>query len=127
MTQAGTRGLINKFLELSPRPTALYCFNNTLACFVIEELRRRGQRVPEDVSVMGAGGERVPNLTCHQVDWHSMGRQAVQILLRALAKPNRPKAEHHLCRHKLFVGRSTAFVSEPTQKATRPPRRSSRR
>lgn len=127
LTLTGARELVGKFLDLSPRPTALYCFNNTLACLVIEELRRRGQRVPEDVSVVGAGGERVPDLTCHQVDWHSMGRQAVQILLRALAKPNRPKAEYHLSRHKLLVGRTTAFVSDPTQKATRPPRRSSRR
>src|SRR2546423_1922018 len=69
LTQDGAARLVDRFLGLSPRPTALYCFNNTLARFVVDELRRRGLRVPADVSILGAGGEKVAGLTCHQVDW----------------------------------------------------------
>jgi LacI family transcriptional regulator len=108
LTEAGVRRLINKFLGQSPRATALYCFNNTLASFAIEELGRHGVRVPEDVSVMGAGGEEIPGLTCHQADWHLMGRTSVQILLRALADPKRNEAEHHLSPHSLRIGKTTA-------------------
>jgi DNA-binding LacI/PurR family transcriptional regulator len=108
LTEAGARRLIDQFLGLEPRPTALYCFNNTLARFAIAELRRRGVRVPQDLSVLGAGGEEVPGLTCHQVDWYLMGRMAVQVLLRALANPERPAAEHHLAPHALRVGQTTA-------------------
>ena len=57
---------------------------------------------------MGAGGEEVPNLTCHQVDWNLMGRTAVQILIRALADPERHETEHHLFPHAMRLGKTTA-------------------
>jgi LacI family transcriptional regulator len=110
LTEVGARQLIDRFLGLAPRPTALYCFNNTLAGFAIEELRRRRVRVPEDVSVMGAGGEEAPGLTCHQVDWYQMGRTAVQVLFRALADPERSTAEHLLSPHTVRVGQTTAAL-----------------
>jgi hypothetical protein len=87
--------------------------------------------VPEDVSVIGAGGEESPGLTCHQVEWYQMGRTAVQVLLRALADPGRPAVEHHLSPHTLRVGRTTAAPGgTPKQTATarhgRPPGRRNR-
>ena len=75
---------------------------------MIDELRRRGLRVPEDLSVMGGGGEEVPGLTCHQADWHGMGRYAVQVLVRALSEPGQHVPEHHLNPHVLRPGRTTA-------------------
>lgn len=105
LTEAGAAVMIDTFLELTPRPTALYCFNNTLAKFAITELRRRGVRVPDEVSVVGAGGEEVAELTCHQVDWYEMGRRGVQILLRAIA--DRTRNEHELFPHELRVGQTT--------------------
>ncbi len=107
LTEAGACQLIDLFLRLTPQPTALYCFNNTLARFVVAELRRRGIRVPADLSVMGAGGEDVPELTCHQVNWQRMGRRAVQMLLRGIAHPDRSAAEHFLCAHTLRAGQTT--------------------
>jgi LacI family transcriptional regulator len=108
LTEAGARRMVEQMLALRPLPTAVYCFNNTLASFVIDELRRREVRVPENVSVMGAGGEEIPGLTCHQVDWYQMGRMAMQILLRTLAGPGRNAQQHYRLRHVLCVGRSTA-------------------
>jgi LacI family transcriptional regulator len=108
LTETGARQVVQSWLSLSPRPTALYCFNNTLARFVTEEVLRHDLRVPQDLSVMGAGGEEVPGLTCMQVDWYDMGRTAVQILLRAVADPERHTPEHHLSPHTLRVGQTTA-------------------
>jgi LacI family transcriptional regulator len=108
LTEAGARQVVEAWLGLAPRPTALYCFNNTLARFVADEVRRRGLRVPHDLSVMGAGGEDVLGLTCLQVDWYQMGRTAIQVLLRAVADPDRHTPEHHLAPHTLHVGRTTA-------------------
>ena len=108
LTQDGAVDAVEQFHALKPRPTALYCFNNTLARLVLDELARRGLRVPEDVSVLGGGGEDVPGLTCHQADWHEMGRTAVQILLRALADPGKQTPEHHLCLHAMRAGQTTA-------------------
>jgi LacI family transcriptional regulator len=108
LTETGARGVVATWLGLSPRPTALYCFNNTLARLVVEEVLRQGLRVPQDLSVMGAGGEEVPGLTCHETDWHAMGRTAVQIALRALADPEGHTSEHHLSPCILRAGRTTA-------------------
>ena len=107
LTEAGAGRVVDAWLGFAPRPTAIYCFNNTLARFVVDEVRRRGLRVPEDLSVMGAGGEEVPGLTCLQVDWYGMGRTAVQVLLRAAADPDRHTPEHHLVPHTLREGQTT--------------------
>ena len=103
LTAAGAARSASGLLALTPRPTAVYCFTNTLARLLIEELRRRGVRVPEDVSVMGGGGEEAPGIACHQADWHQMGRLAMQVLLRAPAEP-----EHHVCPHTIYPGSSAA-------------------
>ncbi len=108
LTETGARQVVESWLGLSPRPTAFYCFNNTLARFVIEEILRQGLRVPEDLSVMGAGGEEVSGLTCQQVDWYQLGRTAVQVLLRAVADPDHHTPEHLLAPHTLRTGQTTA-------------------
>lgn len=108
LTEAGARDLVDRLFALSPTPTALYCFNNTLASFVINELRRRGSRVPEDLSVMGAGGEEVPGLTCHQANWYEMGRLAMQILLRALESHEPITRQHQRLPHSLRIGHTTS-------------------
>jgi LacI family transcriptional regulator len=112
LTEKGARQAVDRWLGLSPRPTALYCFNNTMARMVMEEIARQGLRVPEDVSVMAAGGEEVAGLTCHQADWHHLGRMAVAVLLRALEDAGHTP-EHHLVPHKLCAGRSTAVPPSP--------------
>lgn len=111
LTEAGARKVVDELQKLSPRPTALLCFNNTLAKLVIDELQRRGQRVPDDLSVMGSGGEEVTGLTCQQADWHQMGLQAAEMLLRHL---NDPKAtpEHALMPFTLREGMTTAKAGE---------------
>lgn len=108
LTEPGARAMIEQLLALSPPVTALYCFNNTLAGYAVAELRRRGVRVPEDVSVLGGGGEEVPGLTCHQADWYRMGRTAVQVVLRSLADPGRTAVEHIMSPHTLHAGQTAA-------------------
>jgi len=108
LTEAGTRTMVDVLLSLKPRPTALYCFNNTLAQFAIEELGRRGIQVPEDLSVMGAGGEEIPGLTCHQTDWYQMGCEAMNILLRSLEKREPVGRKNVRLPHTLCAGRTVA-------------------
>ncbi|QDU30163.1 Arabinose metabolism transcriptional repressor [Anatilimnocola aggregata] len=108
LTERGAKLLTKQFLEISPRPTALYCFNNTLAKRVIENLQTQGLRVPDDVSVLGGGGENVYGLTCHQAEWHSMGRKAVQILLEHVSAKQPREPEIHLFPHSLRFGQTTS-------------------
>lgn len=108
LTEGGARKVVDGLAALSPRPTALLCFNNTLGRLVIEEVERRGWNVPTDLSVMGCGGEEVPGLTCHQADWYEMGRQGVRLFLRALNGSPELPPEHLLSPNLFRPGRTTA-------------------
>jgi len=111
MTESGACEFVDRWRQLAPRPSAVLCFNNSHAKLILEELRRIGFRVPIDVSIIGCGGEEVPGLTCFQTDWHSLGRQAVSVLLRALIEPSGFKPEHILTSHSLKPGMTTAPLS----------------
>ncbi len=117
ITEEGARTVVSALESMKPAPTALLCFNNRLARLVVDLLRAKGTRVPQDLSVMGGGGMEVPGITCHQADWRGMGRRAVQILLRSRA--DRPP-EHVLFPHEVRKGRSTSSPS-----SSEPPRRPS--
>jgi LacI family transcriptional regulator len=106
ITPAGADRLVESVLALDPRPTALVCFNNSLAQMAVERFRERGLRVPQDVSVFGGGGEEIPGLTCHQADWHGMGAEAVRMLLRSMRGHGAP--EHRVLPYVLKKGRTTS-------------------
>lgn len=107
ITPAGARRLVERFLALEPRPTALIAYNNQFAGLVRASLRERGLRVPEDLSLVGGGGEDVPELTCLRADWVAMGREAVRALLRAMRRPDDPP-RHRVFPYTLRRGRTSA-------------------
>jgi DNA-binding LacI/PurR family transcriptional regulator/biotin operon repressor len=108
LTAAGAARAVSQLLALTPRPTALYCFNNLLASLIIAELQRHDVAVPADISVLGGGGEEVSGLTCHQADWYQMGRLGAAVLLHTLHGAQRPDPPCHLCPHTLRLGQTTA-------------------
>src|SRR5262249_8255108 len=72
LSEEGAEEVAKKLVAMSPRPTALLCFNNSLARQIIDAVVRHGLRVPHDLSVMGSGGEEVPDLTCCRADWYAL-------------------------------------------------------
>lgn len=106
ITEPGAEALAEKLLALRPVPTGLVCFNNSLARLAMDRLRRRGVRVPEDLSVVGIGGEEVAGLACAQADWFAMGRTAVTLLLRAASSRSAADPEHRLFPYEIRRGRS---------------------
>jgi len=80
-------------LEHSPRPTAVFAANDSMAIGLLAALQRRGCRVPEDIAVVGfdnvaIAGYLNPSLTTVNVDACGLGRQAVDLMLNAMeAKP----------------------------------------
>ena len=103
LTERGARRVVDVLLGLSPAPTALLCFNNRQAARVVDVLRRRGRRVPEDLSVLGGGGESIPGIAGLTADWEGMGRAAVRLLMGA--RPGRPP-EHRLFPYRIRPGAS---------------------
>jgi DNA-binding LacI/PurR family transcriptional regulator len=49
----GGRDAASELLSSAPPPTAIICVNDMMAVGVMKELRERGLRIPEDVSVTG--------------------------------------------------------------------------
>jgi DNA-binding LacI/PurR family transcriptional regulator len=49
----GGRNAVREILSSGPTPTAIICVNDLMAVGALKELRERGLRVPEDISVTG--------------------------------------------------------------------------
>ncbi|PWI34904.1 HTH-type transcriptional repressor PurR [Vibrio albus] len=79
----------DKILALENRPTAVFCFNDTMALGLMSRLQQVGTRVPEDISVIGydnielAGYFSPPLTTIHQPK-RRVGKTAFEILLERI-------------------------------------------
>lgn len=81
---------MRRLLGVEDRPTAVFCYNDVTAIGALNETRRWGLAVPGDVSLVGFDDVREaslvsPALTTVNQPRESMGRQAVEMLLRLLA------------------------------------------
>jgi DNA-binding LacI/PurR family transcriptional regulator len=111
---------VDDLLHAHPETTAILCSNDSLAVGVLKRLRALGQRVPEDISVLGfddiaLAQHTLPPLTTMRVDRQGMGRSAVELLLGRLNAPDRAPT-------KLVVGVSLierASVAPPRAEAVR--------
>lgn len=77
-------------LDAAPDATAILCMSDRQAFTVLEELRRRGRRVPEDISVVGFDGvpesaHTAPPLTTVTQPTRQKGRLAAEMVLRNAA------------------------------------------
>jgi len=84
------------------RPTAVLALSDVVAIGVLQELRRQGQAVPQDVSVVGIDDITVaqslaPALTTVALPLHEMGRTALEMVQRPRAvAPRRQMAPAQL-------------------------------
>lgn len=74
------------------RPTAIVCWHDQLAFYVVENLRSRGIKVPDDMAVIGFDGasSSIPaafKLTTVRAPWHNVGRTAMDLLCKTNGKP----------------------------------------
>jgi len=102
-------------------PTALLCYSDIVAMFVIQALHARGLRVPEDVSVVGIDDladarHSTPPLTSVHVPFVEMGRRAGELLLARIAEPERPFESVELP-EELVVRESTGPVRKTRDKS----------
>jgi DNA-binding LacI/PurR family transcriptional regulator len=76
-------------LSVSPAPTAIFCYNDPTAIGAIRAVKRRGLRVPGDVSVVGFDdipfAEYIdPPLTTVRQRRYTMGRLATEMMIDLL-------------------------------------------
>jgi LacI family transcriptional regulator len=82
-------------LQRAPQVTAIFAHNDTMAIGVLSALERAGRRVPADIAVVSCDDMPfaeylIPPLTTVRVPLAETGRQAVELLLRAIAGDEMP-------------------------------------
>lgn len=79
------------FLEGEERPDAIICANDYMAMSVVNELIKRGIRVPDDISVAGYDGldsgiTFSPSITTAEAPFAQMGQRAVEQIIAQSAQ-----------------------------------------
>jgi LacI family transcriptional regulator len=92
--ESGGYAAAQKLLALAETPTAIFAANDMSAFGVIEAVRQRGWRIPEDISVIGfddvpQASNVYPKLTTVHQPLAQMGREAVTLLLERIEDPTR--------------------------------------
>ena len=90
----GERGLVS-VLGGRARPTAVFCVGDLVAVGALNQARRMGLRVPQDVAVVGfddiaVAGWPMIGLTTVRADLTGMATAAADLLIRRLADPSEP-------------------------------------
>ncbi|WP_182545848.1 LacI family DNA-binding transcriptional regulator [Halosaccharopolyspora lacisalsi] len=92
-TTASGASAVNQLLEMDPEITAVVCTSDILALGALDEVRERGRRVPEDLTITGFDGiveaERAGLTTVRQPILEK-GRAAGRLLLDT-SEPGRPR------------------------------------
>lgn len=94
------RRAAHAFMALSDRPTAIFAANDEAAMGFISEIARAGLAVPRDVSVIGfddiaLSDAYVPALTTIHQPRDRIGREAMDLLLRVIARDARAARAVH--------------------------------
>ena len=103
-------------LELAEPPTAVFAANDMTAMGIIEAARRKGLRVPADLSVVGFDDTYLapvmsPPLSTVRQPVADMGRVALRTLLQ-LARGERPDSRHIQLMTELIVRDSTTTAPQ---------------
>ncbi len=106
------RAAMKKLLKLAAPPTGIFAANDPMAIGAIYACREAGLRVPEDISIMGAGnieGQHHPNPFVTTLDWprEELGRTAATLLLAAIDTPTRQLPTERVFEPRLLVRQST--------------------
>jgi LacI family transcriptional regulator len=104
----GGRQAARMLLGRTPRPTALVCVNDVMAVGALREVRARGLRTPEDVSVTGFDNVTlaqfsVPTLTTVHIPRDQIGR----IICDCLMRSDGPSEQEFVVEPELVVRDST--------------------
>jgi LacI family transcriptional regulator len=107
------RVAMKRLLETAPLPTAVFAANDPMAIGAVYACREAGLRVPQDISVVGAGnieGPHHPNPFLTTVDWprEELGRTAATLLLEMIGNRDGRDPAVKVFEPRLLIRQSTA-------------------
>ena len=82
---------IGRILARDPKPDGFFAVNDSTAIAVLQEVKKAGYRVPEDIAVVGFGDGPVaticsPTLTTVEQNGYEIGYEATRFLLDRIMK-----------------------------------------
>lgn len=100
-----------KVMKLKNRPRAVICANNAIAFGFMDELRRQGMSIPEDMAVISFdiypfSRYTEPQLTVVDGNMFSLGREAGRLIIRVMKNPGL-EIQSYSTKPKLVSGAST--------------------
>ena len=103
--------LTAKLLDMKERPTCIIYPDDLCAMGGRNEIRSRGLRIPEDISIAGYDGINItqqiePQLTTIYQDTRMIGRVAAENLINLIERPKSSLIEHVVVEGNLIRGRS---------------------
>ena len=119
-----------RLAELTPRPTAVFASNDSMAVGVLASLTAAGVNVPEEMSVVGFDDIPIaryvnPPLTTIRVDIAELGKCAFALLLDSIGNPAAHAPRHDLVATTLVV-RKSCGAPKPQPKQNTQPHRAAR-
>lgn len=107
--------LTHQLLELSERPDAIFCMNDPVAIQVMQVLKEKGIKIPEEISVVGFTNEPVarfiePSLTTVAQPAHAMGQAAARQLIQQMESKENFKPITKVLPTELIVRHSTKAI-----------------
>jgi LacI family transcriptional regulator, galactose operon repressor len=117
----------HRLAELTPRPTAVFAANDSMAVGVLASLTAAGVKVPEEMSVVGFDDIPIaryvnPPLTTIRVDIAELGKCAFALLLDAIGNPAAHTPRHDLVATTLVVRKSCGAPKLQPKQNTQPHR-----
>jgi LacI family transcriptional regulator len=105
--QAGIEAA-QQILGMKPRPDGIFAANDTSAVACIQELKRNGLKIPDDVAVVGFNNEPIsrvvePNLTTIHYPGREMGEIAASTLINSINQLPASSLNTLVLRHLLII------------------------
>ncbi|HEY3840723.1 MAG TPA: substrate-binding domain-containing protein, partial [Bryobacteraceae bacterium] len=115
----GGRDAAAELLSSGPPPTAIICVNDIMAVGVMKEVRERGLRIPEDVSITGFDNIKLSEFCCPPLTTVHIPRDLIgHTVFTSLV----PDESGHAVEGREIVINPELVVRDSTGPAQRPPR-----
>lgn len=106
------REAMEELLRLTPRPDAVFCFNDPAAVGAMNAITAAGLRIPEDIAVIGAGNIRFAEflrtpLSSIEVSSLALGTHVGKVAIQLIAEESPRLPKSILVRPKLVARDST--------------------
>lgn len=112
----GIEDTVNKFLEVYKKYDAVVCTNDYVAIKLLSTFNELGVKVPEEISITGAGNTEVsaltnPSLTSIHIPLDEIGRQAT-VLYRILEENPKINSLYSICDFSIVYRNSTKIIED---------------